>query len=57
MLLEEFGLPCLDCEARTVETIAGGVTYTGVDPDAVVARLNALPAHPPQAPDPTTGEA
>lgn len=48
VLFEEFQLPCYRCEARYSETVAEGVGYTGLDPDAVVARLNACPPKPPQ---------
>ncbi|MGE0706634.1 MAG: hypothetical protein AB7N76_05520 [Planctomycetota bacterium] len=43
VLYEEFGLPCYRCPARHVETLAEGLSYTEVDPAAVLARLGTWP--------------
>jgi hypothetical protein len=46
VLQEEFNLPCWDCDVRFSETLETGVSYTGLDPDAVIARLNQCPWRP-----------
>jgi hypothetical protein len=47
VLFEEFNLPCVTCEVAFYETLAEGVSYTGLDPDVVVARLNRCPRKGP----------
>jgi hybrid cluster-associated redox disulfide protein len=41
VLYEEFGLPCYRCEVSLTETVGDGARLYGLDPEAVVARLNA----------------
>jgi hypothetical protein len=43
VLYEEFHLPCVSCEVAFSETLAEGVSYTGLDPEVVIARLNQCP--------------
>lgn len=50
VLLEEFGLPCYRCEVSLKETVAQGARLYGLDPERVVARLNACPLWPEEAP-------
>lgn len=55
VLFEEFKLPCVTCEVSLHETLEAGVSYTGLDPEVVVARLNRCPlaAQAPSVPDAT----
>jgi hybrid cluster-associated redox disulfide protein len=46
VLFEEFKLPCYDCEVRMFETVEQACSYYGLDPDAMVARLNQLELGP-----------
>lgn len=46
VLYEEFGLPCYCCEVMFTETIEEGARNYGLDPDVVVARLDACPLWP-----------
>lgn len=47
VLYEEFGLPCYRCEVSLTETVGEGALLYGLDPDAVVARLNDCPLWEP----------
>jgi len=40
--LKSFGLPCTECVVAEVETIEEGARSKGIDPDKVLAKLNAL---------------
>ena len=46
VLWEEFQLPCYDCEVALYETVEQGCSYRGIDPDVMVARLNACALGP-----------
>lgn len=39
ILYEEFNLPCVTCEVAYSETLEEGLSYSGLDPDVVLARL------------------
>jgi len=39
VLLDE-GMSCMGCSVARMETLAEGATTHGIDPDALVARLN-----------------
>ncbi len=41
-VLESFGLPCVECAVAEVETIEEGARSKGIDPEKVLAKLNAL---------------
>ena len=41
-VLLEFGLPCFRCVVSEHESIAEGCVPLALDPDGIVARLNAL---------------
>ncbi len=43
-VLASFGLKCVDCIVAPTETLEEGCRPLGVDVDAVLAALNALPA-------------
>lgn len=52
VLYEAFGLPCVECELRWIETVADAAAYRDLPPEELVARLDAcLPRRPPQPPD------
>lgn len=40
ILYEEFNLPCITCEVAYTETLEDGVSYSRLDPEVVIARLN-----------------
>lgn len=44
VLAEEFELPCYRCPARHVETLAGGITYKGLEAEQILSRLRELRA-------------
>jgi hybrid cluster-associated redox disulfide protein len=46
VLREAFQLPCEECVVAERETIEEGARYYGLDPDAIVARLNQCPLAP-----------
>lgn len=55
---EEFQRPCWDCEVAFFETIEESARYTGLDPDLLVARLEACPLGPaPEPPEALAGPA
>ena len=56
VLYEEFGLPCYRCDVSLTETVGDGALLYGLDPDVVVARLNACPLWQPPG-DGATAEA
>jgi len=43
VLQEEFGLPCFRCPVSFVETVSAGARLHGLDPQALVDRLNRCP--------------
>lgn len=44
VLLEEFDLPCYRCPGRFVEGLAEGISYRGLEAEAVLARIDAAGA-------------
>ena len=44
ILYEEFNLPCVTCEVAYSETLEEGLSYSGLDPDVVLARLTGSPS-------------
>ncbi|MBI4577745.1 MAG: disulfide oxidoreductase [Planctomycetes bacterium] len=46
-VFREFRMPCDRCVVVDVDTIESGAALTGVDLDALLARLNTLPREKP----------
>jgi hypothetical protein len=53
VLAEEFDLPCYRCPARYVETLAGGITYKGLEAEQILSRLRELRGSPVAAGHPS----
>lgn len=46
-VFRDFGMPCDRCVVVDVDTVRSGAALTGVDLEALLARLNALPGRLP----------